>query len=188
MSDLTDVKNTAQFLMNKAVTEVIQAHRQTNVRFKLPTDTAPNLDVTHTVNVDIGNLEAQGKVRAIKEVFNIDSASAITEVELAISALKGVGTTENFTTSVAVNTPTTKTGSNVASSTPLTLDNFYYGYDPAPGATDQGYVGNTNDPADANPTEFRLITPEISSVETSASEEVININFRVPIKEDILII
>lgn len=182
----TELKNTVSMLTNKAITEIINSHRRTVVKLSIPAFLAPEIALDKTILVDTTRLKAKGKIRAIRRIFEIDTAKAVLEIELAISSLRGTGTVENFGTSYEVTESTAINNSNVVSTGPIDLLNHYYGINPNPDEYTNGYIGNSSDPNDANPTEFRITTPAIDATETDENIEEINLDFRIKIPEDYL--
>jgi hypothetical protein len=69
--------------------DIIRAHRLNTVSFK--TAYNPSIDLSHTAKVDTPYLVCSGKVKAIKDIWSIDTGEASTEIYIAISRHNGSG-------------------------------------------------------------------------------------------------
>lgn len=78
-----------EVMIAAAVTDVLQAHRSTRLRFM--STFQPFINLTKTVRIDTDHVTAKGKVRRTTHKFGINSGEASTEVELAISRHFGSG-------------------------------------------------------------------------------------------------
>lgn len=92
---LTDDTNRAaadlamKTLIAIAQKQIIEAHRLNRVSLAVPLN--PALDTDKTVHVDLPKIEAQGKCRLVRHRLSPDAGVALTELELAISSIAGVG-------------------------------------------------------------------------------------------------
>ncbi|PXX48997.1 Ig-like domain-containing protein [Aquitalea magnusonii] len=77
-------------LAAKARRQILASHRASRVTFT--TVASATLDLSQRLQVDSSDLHAIGKVARFVERYAIDSGRAETDIELAISALVGVGT------------------------------------------------------------------------------------------------
>ncbi|RIX47498.1 MAG: hypothetical protein D3M94_07435 [Rhodocyclales bacterium GT-UBC] len=89
-TDRAAAQNAMETLIAIAKAEIWKAHRGHNVRFRVPLN--PAIDTDKTIAIDDGRVLAKGKVRRVRHVMTPDSGSAISEVDLAICAVSGVGT------------------------------------------------------------------------------------------------
>lgn len=72
-----------------ATTDVLGSHRANSV--PVVVSFQPNLNLTHTVRVDSAHITAKGKVDAIRDILNVDTGEAISQLTLAISRHEGSG-------------------------------------------------------------------------------------------------
>lgn len=70
--------------------QILESHRATRLSWRMPV--MPSLDVSKAVLVQSASVRASGKLARIIERYDIDSGSAIADVEIAISGLIGAGT------------------------------------------------------------------------------------------------
>lgn len=80
-------------LAAKARRQILASHRASRVTFTTVASTT--LDLSQRLQVDSADLHAIGKVARFVERYAIDSGRAETDIELAISALVGVGTAQD---------------------------------------------------------------------------------------------
>ncbi|WP_137009605.1 Ig-like domain-containing protein [Aquitalea aquatilis] len=80
-------------LAAKARRQILASHRASRVTFT--TVASATLDLSQRLQVDSADLHAIGKVARFVERYAIDSGRAETDIELAISALVGVGTAQD---------------------------------------------------------------------------------------------
>jgi len=78
-------------LIAAATTRIFESHRQHAVSASVPCQ--PLLDVDKSVSVDAQGVTAKGKVRRVLHRLNPDSGMAVSEFELAICSVAGVGIT-----------------------------------------------------------------------------------------------
>jgi hypothetical protein len=85
-----DEFNEAQeVILAAAKGDIIRAHRLTTVSFQVAYN--PDITLAHTIKVDTPYLVAEGKVKAIRDVWGIDTGEASTEITVAISRHNGSG-------------------------------------------------------------------------------------------------
>ncbi|NLY16650.1 MAG: hypothetical protein GXZ05_09790 [Gammaproteobacteria bacterium] len=70
--------------LNKARTEIIEAHRRTQVSWQVPTALIAGVDLVHTLYLDDQNTVAQGKCVQRLDELNIETGSALATLTIAI--------------------------------------------------------------------------------------------------------
>jgi hypothetical protein len=94
--DSRDLLEDAQEVaLAKARAEIRKSHRGTSVTFQ--TVYQPMLDLSHTVEVDCAALACQGKVRRIRDRWDIDTGDCTTEITVALHRRNGSGLTSDDT-------------------------------------------------------------------------------------------
>lgn len=91
--------NAMQTLIAIAMTDIARSHRLNTVKVRVPLNAA--LDIDKTVMVACSDVTARGKVRRFVDTINHDSGVCVTDFEIAISAIAGVGITHPATPVVA---------------------------------------------------------------------------------------
>lgn len=76
-------------LVREASTRIHATHRESSVAFASVLD--PTLDTTKTIEVNAQGVHARGKCRAVAFVMNLDTGEALSETEVAVCSLQGVG-------------------------------------------------------------------------------------------------
>lgn len=89
-TDRAAAQSAMETLIAIAKVDIWKAHRGHSVSFDVPLN--PAIDTNKTLAVDEGMVSAKGKVRKVRHVMNPDTASAHSEVTLAICSVVGVGT------------------------------------------------------------------------------------------------
>lgn len=120
--------------LNKAKTDILRAHRDTEVSYK--TFINPTLQLRHTVYLNTTRINTKGKVRSITHEFSPDG-EATTSVRLAL--YRSIGSQAESTLSVP-SRPTFETPSTISAATLQTR----WGLNPNTTAARNwnGYVGN----------------------------------------------
>ena len=90
-------------LIDQARAAILGSHRLNAVEAELPI--APHLDVVHTVRVDTPALLAQGKLRRVRHVMDLESGRAVTAIELALSRTEATGLQTDTPVAVPVPPP-----------------------------------------------------------------------------------
>lgn len=85
----SDAEAGIESLLNMARAKILGSHRL--ARVSAQTDILPELDVDRAVAIDIGLVEAQGKVAAVSHVLDIESGSAATRFSVAVSGIGAAG-------------------------------------------------------------------------------------------------
>lgn len=80
---------TLEAIVAQAKVTIIGSHRQSSVHFATPLD--PRADLDKTVRVVSGGVTAQGKVRAVTHRMDVGSGEAISEIEVAVASVAGLG-------------------------------------------------------------------------------------------------
>lgn len=88
-TDRAAANNAMETLIAIAMTDIARSHRLNTVRVRIPL--SADLDVDKTVMVACADVMARGKVRRFVDTINHDSGVCVTDFELAISAIAGVG-------------------------------------------------------------------------------------------------
>ena len=71
-----------------ARTKIAASHRRHSVSASVPADA--RIDLDKAVDLVAGGIEAEGKVRKLRHVFNTDSGSATTDFTIAITSCEGI--------------------------------------------------------------------------------------------------
>lgn len=98
-SDRSAANAAMETLIAIAATKIHASHRQHIVSASVPAN--PSVDVDKTIAIEAQGITAQGKVRRIVHHLDPGSGSAITEFELAICSVAGVGVTHPEDTNTA---------------------------------------------------------------------------------------
>ncbi len=160
----------------------------------------PSINLAHTAKVDTAYLIAQGKVRRIDDALDIDSGSATTRIELAISRRFGSDTVSDTAVAApaAAPDPADPSYSNVVRlgthigglTTSPALDSDWDGY-----ITDYQYDPTALPDWDTNPdnpevntygTQFVVIPPDIDGVWLDAAVTAATATYLVDIPNDTL--
>ena len=104
-TDRTAADAAMEALIAIAKTRIRGSHRHNSVRVTVPL--IPDIDLDKTLRIDADGVLAQGKCIRVTEIIDPAAGSAIADVEIALSALDGVGIThdEDPTTAPAGTTP-----------------------------------------------------------------------------------
>jgi hypothetical protein len=161
-----ELNNIFNIVANKAQTTILKTHRQNFVKFKTPI--FPELDLSHTIQLDTTKCDTVGKVYSYHHELNIETCEAFTEIQLAIFKSQGSSSTSSFVL------PTIPADSLTLTAPVINLGN-HYGYDPATTAgsdTWTGFIGNAFvGGARTDFTEsFVVDTPRINAVLTDPRE------------------
>ena len=99
----TDFETAQEVVLAAAKGDIIRAHRLTTVRFTVPFQ--PDVTLAHTVKIDTPYLVAAGKVKAIRDVWDVSTGEASTEISIAISRHNGSGVVNETDSLVALERP-----------------------------------------------------------------------------------
>lgn len=88
-TDRTAANAAMETLVAIAATRIFASHRQHTVTASVPAN--PVIDVDKTVMIDAEGVLAKGKVRRVVHRLDADSGAAVSEIELAICSVAGVG-------------------------------------------------------------------------------------------------
>lgn len=123
--------------LNLGKTSILATHRNTQVTVQ--SKLIPNLELSHTVELDTDLVQCRGKVVEIEHVFNLNSGDTSTKVVIALSRVEG--NTISETTLI----PPARPGYSPSYPTDtITLGN-HYGQTPVDGTisdTWNGFIGN----------------------------------------------
>ena len=87
-----ELANMVRTAVNKAKTEIIGSHRGTSVTLQVPI--MPDLELSHTLDVDATKIQCQGKVKKIvNTIMVIERQGNMTEVTVALMKINGSATT-----------------------------------------------------------------------------------------------
>jgi len=89
-----DFNNLTTTVLNRAKTAILNSHRQNRVSFKTPI--LPTVDLRHTVEIDTVRLDCKGKVVSIIHLLNINTTTARTEIQVALSRAEGSSTDDTL--------------------------------------------------------------------------------------------
>lgn len=144
--------------LNIAKTTILNSHRDTRVT--IYRSLWPEIDLKHTVKIDTGVLQAQGKVYSITHSLNVGTGEAVTTVVLALSRAQGSQADSTLTI------PTKPVDTTMPVDSPIVLGN-HYGEDPSTeaaklwnGRISNAIVGFTRT---NYPEQFIVDTPEIAN-------------------------
>lgn len=84
-----DAEAGIETLINKAKTKILSTHRLARVSGVV--DILPELDTHLALGIDIGIVQAQGKVASVTHTLDIDAGSAITAFSIAVSGIGAAG-------------------------------------------------------------------------------------------------
>lgn len=158
-SDRAAAENAIETLIDIAKASIWASHRRNGVAAAVCLN--PALDVSKTVEIDAAGVHAIGKVRRVRHRMTPATGEAMSEFELALCAVSGVGVTHPETTTAAAAAPGPGT-------TPLTDDpviTFNYG------------------PAEDHA--FTIDFPAVADIERDKASPVIASSFDAPLVEDV---
>lgn len=85
-----DAANAAlEALIAMAKVDIRESHRKSRVSCDVPL--LPFLDLDKTIRIEADGVTAQGKVVAVRHVFDPDAGTAVSSVSLAVSSVAGAG-------------------------------------------------------------------------------------------------
>lgn len=133
-----EMRNAVETALNVAKTTILTSHRDNRVSFVR--SLWPEIDLSHTVELDTTELNVVGKVSEIVHRFNASSKEATTSLVLSFSKAEGSASDSSLTVPSAPTYTATQTVSNIQ------LGN-HFGEDPTlpSAATWNGMVGNKFD-------------------------------------------
>jgi len=189
--------NARAVMIAAASSDILSAHRQNQASMVVPYQ--PLINLTHTVRAVSAHITVKGKVAVIKDVWDIDSGDAVSEITLALSRHEGTGLVSSSPlTPDTPPVPTTETGIP----TTMALETHIGGRNDVPvlTGTEQGYFTNwifdptetepfATDPVNPDtilyPDEFTVEYPEISGGAVTALElpAAQNIDVEIPVDE-----
>lgn len=102
-TDRAAASNALETLIDIAKTKIAASHRQSRVAFTVPLN--PAIDLDKVIAVDTSKIGATGKVIAVRHVMDVDSARAVSEVSIAITAIAGTGIVHGATPTAAAAAP-----------------------------------------------------------------------------------
>ena len=88
--DTAERQNAIDTVINLSKTKILASHRRNEVTFNLPLN--QSVDVIHTAQVNATGLDCKGKIKRTVHTIDLNNASGITSVTLAISKKIGTGT------------------------------------------------------------------------------------------------
>ncbi len=193
------LEDAQEVALAKARSEIRKSHRGTSVSFQ--TVYQPMLDLSHTVEVDCAALACQGKVRRLRDRWDIDTGDCTTEITVALHRRNGSGLTSDDTLA-APDKP-----ADPAETTPVTRVSLGFhigGESSAPAFSEDwdGYITNYPDTGDrfdrsrTNPLvvakvyeeQFRVVPPEIDEEYTDPADVSVTETYEVTIPEDNLVL
>jgi hypothetical protein len=92
-----------EVILAAAKGDILRAHRLNTVSFKVVYQ--PQLDLSHTVQIQTPYLSAAGKVKKLRDVWSIETGEASTEIFLAISRHNGNGLISETSDLAAIERP-----------------------------------------------------------------------------------
>jgi len=90
-----DYEDAVLTAINIANTKIIKSHRDTQVLFE--TDLRLDFNLTHTIDVSTGILDAKGKVTGIYHSIDINKRKGNTTTEISLSTAQGVQVSDDLT-------------------------------------------------------------------------------------------
>ncbi|MCQ4311684.1 hypothetical protein NAV33_07220 [Pseudomonas stutzeri] len=87
--DATRRQEAGVCLLNRGKVEILATHRRSTVKFSGLTPMCDEVDLVHTVELDVRGSRARGKVQRIVDTFDMDSGIPTTQISLAISRAGG---------------------------------------------------------------------------------------------------
>lgn len=88
-TDRKAADNAVETLIDQGRAAILGSHRLNAVDAELPI--APHLDVVHTVRVDTPTVLAQGKLRRVRHLMDLETGRATTQIEVALSRTEATG-------------------------------------------------------------------------------------------------
>ena len=151
-----------QSLIAAAKVRIWSAHRQNAVSGSVALN--PGIDVTQTIQVVAGGVQACGKCRAVRHRMNPESGQAISEFTLALCSIAGTGVTHDDTANTA---PTGSSPSSSAlSASPTVVFN---------GGASEDHTITITFPAVAAAERNRAVVPLTSSYDAGITEDLFTI-------------
>ncbi len=172
-----DAEAALRYLAAVGRKQILQSHRANRIAFTLPANAV--LDTRMRIKVDSADLLAAGKVARLVERYDLASGAALCEVELALSALIGLGTVDDD----PLRSPAVTGASALAVTATQAVPSAWEGL----GGLQDGSAwttGATGDTASRYPRSVALVTPEVPAWLTDPIERELSWAVQVAIPVD----
>jgi len=185
--DKAKLDNAITTALNKAKTQILQAHRQNKVSFKVPIN--PLISCTNTVSLNTDNVVAKGKIVHIVHECNIASGSCVTSITLGVSKTDN----DKVVNDSVLQAPQIASSSNknITTNNRIRLKTHFGGPLDAPEYDESltGYSGNTlalfRPGASLYPQRFVITTPAIDTTPRNINAEK---TYKISIPDELLLL